>query len=180
MGIILDLIKKYLPQLLGQIEEQAIKQVQQPVAPIQASVTPEPAVKPAGKVYKLIRKEFRADGIFSELYNEKNELIAHTLEHSYDNKPKIYNGTFKCVRGPHRLHNMTEDFTTFEITGVTGHQDILFHWGNFNKDSEGCVLLGTSEATGADGAKMVTASRPCFAKFMAGLEGVNEFNVIVS
>jgi len=180
MGIISDLIKKYLPQLLGQLEDQAVKQVEQPVAPIQVEITPEPAAAPSERVYKLVRKEFRADGIFSELYDEKGTLIAHTLEHSYDNKPKVFNGTFKCVRGPHRLHNMTEDFITFEITGVTGHENILFHWGNFNKDSEGCVLLGTAEATGADGAQMVTSSRPCFAKFMAGLEGVNEFSLVVS
>ena len=179
MGIIADLIKKYLPQLLGQIEDQAVKQVESPVAPIQVVVTPD-AAPSAERIYKLVRKEFRDDGIFSELYNEKGELIAHTLEHSYDKLPKIPNGQWKCVRGPHRLHGMTEDFITFEITGIAGHTDLLFHWGNFNKDSEGCVLLGTAEATGADGAKMVTSSRPCFAKFMAGLEGINEFSVIVS
>jgi hypothetical protein len=165
---------------LGQIEDQAVKQVSRPVAPIQVEITPEPAASATERVYKLVRKEFRDDGIFSELYNEKGELIAHTLEHSYDKLPKIPNGQWKCVRGPHRLHGMTEDFITFEITGIAGHTDLLFHWGNFNKDSEGCVLLGTSEATGADGAQMVTASRPKFAEFMAGLEGVNQFLVVVS
>lgn len=181
MGFIQDLIKKYLPQLLGQIEQQAVQQVEQPVAPVQVAIEPDSAPQESSmKVYKLVRKEFRADGIFSELYNDKGELIAHTLEHSYDNLPKIPNGTWTCIRGLHRLHGMTEDFITFEITGIAGHSDLLFHWGNFNKDSEGCVLVGQAEAAQADGSHMVTASRPTFQKFMDGLNGNNQFQVIVS
>jgi hypothetical protein len=168
------IIAKYLPKLIEWLTGQATKTLAVDVQPIQVAIVPDILT------YKLVRKEFRPDGIFSELYDQNGKLIAHTLEHSYDNKPKLYNGQFKCVRGPHRLHNMTEDFITFEITGVQGHSDILFHWGNFNKDSEGCVLLGTSEVTGADGANMVTASRPKFAQFMAALEGVNEFQLVVS
>src|SRR4051812_34647731 len=95
---------------------------------------------------KLVRKEFRQDGIFSELYDEQDNLIAHTLEHAYllggkgpgeegyTYIPKIPNGTFTCQRGPHRLHGMDHDFETFEITGVEGHDNLLFHWGNYNKD----------------------------------------------
>lgn len=143
-------------------------------------ITPKlPQIPPKTITYSLTRKKFRPDGIFSELKDQNGNLLAHTLEHSYDGLPKILNGTFTCVRGPHRLHNMTEDFTTFEITGVIGHKDLLFHWGNFNKDSEGCVLLGQSEEL-VNGVEMVTTSRPTFAKFMSGLEGVDTFTLIVS
>src|SRR5882757_797524 len=89
----------------------------------------------------LTRKDFRSDGIFSELTDEKGNFIAVTLEHSYNNKPKLYNGTFQCVKGIHKLHDGIP-FEAYEVTGVSGHIGILFHIGNFNNDSDGCILLG--------------------------------------
>lgn len=130
-------------------------------------------------IYKLKRKEYRDDGIFSELYNENDQLIAHTLEHSYNyNKPKLYAGTFKCVRGMHQLHGMDHPFETFEITGVNGHTGILFHAGNWNADSDGCVLLGENVTLSPQG-QMVTASRLTFGSFMSRLKGINEFELAV-
>lgn|ERR1035437_2359376 len=127
----------------------------------------------------LERDAYREDGIFSTLLDDKGDTIAKTLEHSYDNLPKVPAGTYTCVRGPHRLHGMTEDFSTFEVTGVEGHAGILFHWGNFNKDSEGCVLVGKEVAIQAAGAWIITASRDTFAAFMALQEGVDEFQLTV-
>ena len=134
-------------------------------------------------IYKLTRREYRKDGIFSELVDANGKLIAHTLEHAYDDgkggwEPKITPGSHTCIRGPHRLHNMTSDFITFEVTGVAGHSDLLFHWGNWNKDSEGCILLGNGIAQSSQG-QMVTASRPTFEEFMAGLNGVDSFTLDV-
>ncbi len=126
----------------------------------------------------LKRIEKRDDGIFSELYNDSGDLLAKTLEHSYNGEPKLYNGTFTCVRGMHQLHGMTQPFETFEITGVTGHTGILFHVGNWNQDSDGCVLLG-SEIEPSDRGQMVIASRITFNKFMQGLSGVNQFTLVV-
>lgn len=141
-------------------------------------VAPSPALVDNKPSFKLTRKQFRADGIFSELTDKDGNIVAQTLEHSYDNLPKIPNGIWKCVRGPHRLHNMTEDFITFEVTGIIGHNDILFHWGNYNKDSEGCILVG--EKVADDGSEeLVTNSKVTFAKFMASLEGVNDFELTV-
>ena len=127
----------------------------------------------------LTRKLKEEDGIFSILSNESGSVIAMTLEHSYDNEPKIPNGTFTCVRGQHLLHGMTEDFTTFEITGVEGHSNLLFHWGNYNKDSEGCVLLGQQTVDDSSGDKMITNSRATFTKFMEIQEGLDSFILIV-
>lgn len=39
MGIIQDLIAKYLPQLLSLVEQQAVKEVQTPVQPVQLAIT---------------------------------------------------------------------------------------------------------------------------------------------
>lgn len=167
--------KEILEQIFKFLRGQAEKSVAQPVKPVEVTIEPENKLK----VYKLVRKSFRPDGIFSELFNEKGELIAHCLEHSYDNKPKVPNGKFTCQRGPHRLHGMTQDFITFEIEGIAGHDNILFHWGNYNKDSEGCVLVGKTHAQSPEGVHMVTASRDTFAKFMAALEGQNQFDLVV-
>jgi hypothetical protein len=133
---------------------------------------------------KLMRSQFRSDGIFSRLYNEHGVPIAYTLEHAYEQPdgtwaPKIPNGTFNCVRGEHQLHGMTQPFETFEITGVTGHVNLLFHAGNYDRDSEGCVLLGNAVVTQGDGTEMVVNSKLTFSEFMSNLNGVNEFMLTV-
>lgn len=124
----------------------------------------------------LTRKEFRADGIFSELSDESGKVIAHTLEHSYSNKPKLNDGEHNCVRGMHNLHS--GPIETFEILGVPCHSGILFHVGNYNKDSDGCVLLGVSVSKFKDG-QMITASKAKFAEFMNMLKGIDKFKLVV-
>jgi hypothetical protein len=150
----------------------------------------------------LIRKEFRKDGIFGELLIEKNgELLAHTLEHAYEKPaphqpskysgidsvavsgeyaPKLIEGSYTCVRGMHRLKSMVKKFETFEITKVPGHTGILFHIGNFNEDSSGCVLLGHSviENSG-NGIKMIGGSREAFNRFMRLQGEEREFTLTV-
>jgi hypothetical protein len=130
----------------------------------------------------LTRKERRADGVFSELSDEAGRVLFHTLEHAYPAgdgyEPKIPNGTFTCRRGEHRLHGMTESFSTFEITGVLGHQNLLFHWGNFNRDSEGCILVGEKVAQ-AGQEEMITNSRAAFARFLALQAGLDLFPLTV-
>lgn len=128
---------------------------------------------------KLIRKNFRQDGIFGELHDETGNLFCVTLEHSYidvQNKfvPKVPVGLYECVRGPHRLDGMAKDFETFEVTNVQGHTNILIHTGNFGIDSHGCILVG--EAIAPDGAEeMITNSKATFAKFMTLQNGIDSF-----
>jgi hypothetical protein len=133
----------------------------------------------------LRRKLYRADGIFSACYDESGIKRWETLEHAYGSAdqgwlPKIPPGLWTCVRSMHRLHGMAHDFETFEITGVEGHSDLLFHWGNFNRDSEGCILLGEDLFESKDGEEMITASRAAFADFMKLQEGVDSFTLEVT
>lgn len=137
----------------------------------------------------LNRSEKREDGIFGILRDEARKQVAVTLEHAYDSgngdgsyTAKIPDGTYTCVRSMHRLHGMTDDFETFEITNVPGHTNILFHWGNYNSDSDGCVLLGRrilpdtrSIATG----NMISSSRNTFNAFMDLQKGLNQFTLTV-
>lgn len=126
---------------------------------------------------KLVRREYREDGIFSQLEDANGKVLAQTLEHAYDLKPKLYNGTFTCVRGIHELHNAVP-FQTFEITGVSGHTGILFHVGNWNKDSDGCCLVGSGIAQSSQG-QMITGSMTAFVEFMTLMQGLDTFTLIV-
>lgn len=126
----------------------------------------------------LTRTDFTPDGIFGKIAGDG--FKAYTVEHAYEAPdgsayvPKIPTGTYTCVRGQHRLDHMTEDFTTFEVTNVPGHAGILFHWGNWNKDSDGCILLGSSRVS-----NMVTHSVDTFHNFMALQDGVDQFTLVV-
>ena len=132
----------------------------------------------------LQRNNYRADGIFSSCSDESGLPVMVTLEHAYEDgsggfDPKIPPGQYICTRGPHRLNGMTEDFETFEINGVEGHEGLLFHWGNYNRDSEGCILVGKSDAMAGDGTDMITSSRVEFADFMALQSGLDRFVLTV-
>lgn len=128
-------------------------------------------------ILRLIRREFREDGIFSELKDEKGNILAQCLEHSYNKQPKLPFGSYKCRRGIHKLHDL-KPFETFEVCGVTGHSGILIHIGNYNKDSDGCILVGGGIAHSSTG-QMITASKQTFKEIMDLLEGQNSFTLVV-
>lgn len=121
-------------------------------------------------------------GIFSLLTDETGKKVASTLEHAYPSElsnegfvPKLPNGTYTCVRGEHKLDHMIHTFETFEITGVSGHTGVLFHVGNYNADSDGCVLLGHQIVN----FKMITDSKNTFDAFMLLQTGLNSFILTV-
>lgn len=132
---------------------------------------------------KLIRTQYTADGIFGRVYNSNGVPICYSLEHSYPQTdgtylPKLSIGKYTCIRSTHQLHNGVP-FETFEITNVPGHSNILFHAGNFNTDSEGCVLLGHNITKQDGGTHMITTSKTTFKEFMQTLENINEFQLTV-
>lgn len=107
----------------------------------------------------LTRKHFRDDGIFGELTGYG--FHAYTLEHSYNGKPKVLIGKYSCVRGIHKL-KYGNSFEAFMLVGVPGHTGILIHKGNYNHDSDGCILIGN----GLDlSQNMITDSKIAFDKF---------------
>lgn len=121
----------------------------------------------------LTRSRFDSAGIFGELTQDDGTHVAYTLEHSYNMKPKLPNGQFKCILGEHRLHS--GPIETYEITGVPGHSGILFHPGNSEGDSEGCVLLGTAIA-----GDTLTQSKAAFESFIKLLAGAESFDLTVT
>lgn len=112
-----------------------------------------------------------------------------TLEEEWrDNEvgeSRIPAGTYTCKRSVYRRYG----YETFEITGVEGRTRILFHSGNTEEDTQGCVLLGvgvgrllvTDEETGERRYKLgVILSRVAFKRFMAHFEGVDEFELEIT
>ncbi len=130
----------------------------------------------------LARKEKRSDGIFSQLWSTEKAFICETLEHAYRDQEgyfaKLPCGEYQCRRSSHRLHGMDHDFETFEVIGVPGHSGILFHWGNFQKDSEGCILVGALMGND-NGVQMITHSKATFERFMSANHGVDLFTLKV-
>lgn len=121
-------------------------------------------------------------GVFGDLLDESSVVICWTLEHAFpvgnDYKPKIPAGVYTCKRGEHRLHNLIP-FSTFEVMGVPDFDGspvsgILFHKGNTNNDSEGCILLGESSGTWC-----ILDSKDAFDRFMEIQQGIDEFQLTV-
>lgn len=129
----------------------------------------------------LTRQSFQLDGITGVLRDEEDDQVAVTMERSYGSKPKLPDGEYICVRGPHALRRpdgTLKRFETFEIMGVPGHTGMLFHAGNWHTDSEGCILLGRVCCTSTKG-QMVTDSVKTFERFMLSLDGQDTFRLTV-
>lgn len=124
------------------------------------------------------------DGTYGVLM-DGNKPVMLTLEESWKgNVPKescIPDGMYLCrrVRSPHFGE-------TFEVTNVEGRSHILFHAGNTEIDTLGCILLGSEwgaiETKDDDSGEVemqtaVLESRKAFNKFMALQQGVDEFNL---
>lgn len=137
----------------------------------------------------LVRKEFESDGVWGELTADTGDFFAFTLEHSYNLAPKLAQGTYKCVRGKHTLWSSKEkiykNFETFEITNVPDFMGfpvtgILFHAGNYNSDSQGCVLIGLGLGRMTDGGQMLTSSKQAMAQLMELQKDVDSFMLVIT
>jgi len=129
---------------------------------------------------QLIRQDFRMDGIFGILQNSQNELLAYTLEHSYLGAPKLPIGEYVCQRGLHRLKNSMVPFLTYEVLHVPNHSGILFHMGNTNTDSDGCILLGSGIIKPNSVSFALSDSKIAFNKFMLSMGAYDHFQLKVS
>jgi hypothetical protein len=67
---------------------------------------------------------------------------------------------------------------TYEITDIEGRSHVLFHWGNFDTNTRGCVLLGEEFGKiGTDTA--ILSSKRAFREFMDLLHGFDEFTLTI-
>lgn len=114
-------------------------------------------------------------GAFGVLSEAGQPPFAVTLEHTYDNNEvKIQAGIYTCQR----THFNRGGYDTFEVTSVPGHECILFHRGNTENDSDGCILLGLclGQVNGVPG---VLSSASAHALFMVKQSAVDHFQLEV-
>lgn len=111
-------------------------------------------------------------GIFLD---EFKRPFANTLEHPFKLIPT---GEYMC-----KPYSSPKYPNTWEII-VEGRTKILFHWGNFFTDSEGCILVGEKfQDLNSDGVMDIADSRNVpnqgFNEFMEKTKGLTEFKLII-
>lgn len=126
----------------------------------------------------LERTIYSPYGIFGVLTHDDHTEICRTLEHAYEQpdgsfRPKVKAGVYMCIKGIHRL-TKGDPFETFEVVGVKGHSGILFHTGNTNADSAGCILVGKKIEN-----KALVQSRVAFLDLMVILGKTETFPLLV-
>jgi hypothetical protein len=108
-------------------------------------------------------------------FNKK--ILCCTLEPSDEenqiNISSIPASQYKCVRVKSGRYG-----DTFEVEGVTGRTNILFHPGNTKTDTRGCLILG-QYVSKLLGNRAVKNSGKTFANFMNKLACVDEFHLTI-
>jgi hypothetical protein len=123
-------------------------------------------------VLDLVRVTVIDEGAFGVLLRAGRPLCL-TCERTYENgKVKIPAGEYICRRTVfHRA-----GYQTFEVTGVAGHSRLLFHIGNTETDSEGCILVG-SRFGRLNAKPAVIESARAFAELMWALHDTPAFTL---
>lgn len=124
---------------------------------------------------RLKRDSFETAGIFGKLTSmDESCVVATTLEHAFTYgdgiKAAMAPGVYTCKRrlSPHFGYEL------FQIMNVPNRTFIEIHRGNYNRDSEGCVLLGSARV-----GDMVARSKEAFDAFMRLQAGLNTFTLVV-
>lgn len=120
---------------------------------------------------KIVRLEQGVDGALGALLLY-GHYFCSTLEPD-DNDPKRFQipaGVYECKR----FHGAKWK-DTFEII-VPGHSALLFHSGNVESDSLGCILLGQYPDR-LRGKRAILNSGATFQYFMNELEGIKTFTL---
>jgi len=124
------------------------------------------------KHFKLIRVAYIADGTFGVLFDEEIPFCL-TVEREWKGNQRniscIPTGYYLCKRVQSPKFG-----DTFEICDVPGRSHILFHMGNIEDDSHGCVITG-EEYGKYKGKVAVASSGRAFAEFKYRLRNVDSF-----
>lgn len=125
---------------------------------------------------EVIRLESSEEGTFGVLRLD-GRVYCVTLEpRDLDNREGVScipSGTYQCRRT--RSPRFGE---TFEVRDVPGRSHILFHAGNVQGDTRGCVLLGRHFGL-LRGERAVLNSGRTFSEFMELCEGADSFQLTV-
>jgi hypothetical protein len=90
--------------------------------------------------YELTRISQSDEGTFGLLKDENGTQLCVTCEPPKDREhPCIPVGKYSVIP-----HNSPKHPHTWELLNVPGRTEILIHPGNTIRDTEGCILVGTS------------------------------------
>jgi len=109
-----------------------------------------------------------------------------TLERQWLNNQRgiscIPAGKYICLRcntSPEYGFNDSPKFgDTFVVTDVEGRQYILFHKGNLDEDTHGCILIAEQFGSLHEDTAILS-SRQGFGEFMSLLKDKNEFELVI-
>lgn len=132
---------------------------------------------------ELVRVAIGEVGCFGVLVHRGVPIGQVTLERTWpvaESEPagaqivKIPAGKYVCKR----TQFIRGGYETYEVTGVAGHSRLLFHRGNKETDSDGCILVGQKFSTrfGAPGVEMSALG---FGEFMQWADGRPSFELEV-
>ena len=120
-------------------------------------------------IFHVIRLENSSQGFIGVMMAD-SVIFCFTLE---KDDTFLKPGSYHCQR----FHG-TKWPDTFEIV-VPGHTAVLFHAGNVEADTQGCVLLGATTGK-LKGERAVLNSGETFRNFLKMTEKVNFFTLFVT
>jgi len=125
---------------------------------------------------KLLRYYMGADCTLGILTDETGFLL-HTLENPW----KGNQGDISCIpSGVYEVKPFSgaKYNNAYEVKHVPDRSAILMHWGNTEKDTEGCILVGSDVGVlGVD--KAVLGSRPAFKRLTEHVGLTNSFTLYI-
>jgi len=118
---------------------------------------------------KLIRDTFTEDSTIGKLYID-NVYFSETLEDKVRDV-KIQNITAIPYGRYEVIINFSNRFQMQMplLINVPNYEGVRIHWGNYSKDTDGCILLGTTRAT-----NFIGNSKTAFGNFMSILKKLSK------
>jgi len=133
------------------------------------------------KIVELVRLEENFDeGTFGVLKIDK-KVFCMTLELP-DRENEVSRSSIPVQQYICRRYNSPKFGETFMVENVPGRSFILFHPGNTDEDTEGCILLGERVGNLIGGNRKtrgILNSRVAFKWFMGEMRDINEFHLTV-
>lgn len=126
-------------------------------------------------ILEIVRLEEGSYGTFGILKVQKR-IQMFTLEpNDWENQTSVSSipaQQYLCKR-----YNSPKYGETFRVEEVPGRTNILFHWGNWTSDTEGCILLGTGILSDKTG---IANSKRAFEQFMDLLKEYRTLHLTIS
>jgi hypothetical protein len=107
--------------------------------------------------------------------SDESGVLAQTLELPWlDNKPGL-----SCIPAgtyfANLLYSPVHGRKVYWLTGVKGRVDVEIHWGNFARNTKGCILLGTAREANA-----IDNSVAAFEAFMTHMAGAPKIAIQIN